>query len=360
MVTGLSKVVAAERLLHPRRLGEHERRLHAGRAWTATSAKICFRNFGYNKIYYNPASPTLPPKNADGTSFADGDLHGRQGRRLQPRPPTTDLSATQSVARPSSAAIRSRRRQRQQDGHGHAPDHGSRPDQRQFHDRERHAEQRGTQSTAPYTITTVTTNCYTITSSTNANSTGTGGGNSPTRDEFQPATGYVLGIRRRPDLAAVDLPGGHRLHASSTPATAAAADNFANWYSYYRTRIMMMKSASGRAFARSTTSTGSASDTISNRQRTRTVREHHEVRRDAEVDVVHAACTADARGRYTPLRGALSKAGRLYAGKVVTGNNDPVQYSCQQNFTILTTDGYWNPRTSRRPTRLRPTTGRTG
>ncbi len=42
------------------------------------------------------------------------------------------------------------------------------------------------------------------------------------------------------------------------------------------------------------------------------------------------------------MRGALSKAGRLYAGTLVTGNDDPVQYSCQQNFTILTTDGYWN------------------
>ena len=42
------------------------------------------------------------------------------------------------------------------------------------------------------------------------------------------------------------------------------------------------------------------------------------------------------------MRGALSKAGRYYAGKVLTGNDDPVQYSCQQNFTILTTDGYWN------------------
>jgi type IV pilus assembly protein PilY1 len=42
---------------------------------------------------------------------------------------------------------------------------------------------------------------------------------------------------------------------------------------------------------------------------------------------------------YTPLRAALSKAGRLYAGKLSV---DPVQYSCQQNFTILSTDGYWN------------------
>ena len=44
----------------------------------------------------------------------------------------------------------------------------------------------------------------------------------------------------------------------------------------------------------------------------------------------------------TPLRGALSKVGRLYAGQLLTGANDPVQYSCQQNFTLLSTDGYWN------------------
>ena len=32
--------------------------------------------------------------------------------------------------------------------------------------------------------------------------------------------------------------------------------------------------------------------------------------------------------------------GRMYAGKI--SGWDPVQYSCQQNFTILSTDGFWN------------------
>ena len=41
----------------------------------------------------------------------------------------------------------------------------------------------------------------------------------------------------------------------------------------------------------------------------------------------------------TPLIAALSKVGRIYAGRI--GDN-PVQYSCQQNFAILSTDGYWN------------------
>ena len=49
----------------------------------------------------------------------------------------------------------------------------------------------------------------------------------------------------------------------------------------------------------------------------------------------------------TPLRGALSKAGKYFAKKgTLSGGGaqtyDPVQYSCQRNFAILTTDGYWN------------------
>jgi type IV pilus assembly protein PilY1 len=48
----------------------------------------------------------------------------------------------------------------------------------------------------------------------------------------------------------------------------------------------------------------------------------------------------------TPLRRALSRVGRHYAGQIDGINDfmpdDPVQYSCQQNFALLTTDGYWN------------------
>ena len=48
----------------------------------------------------------------------------------------------------------------------------------------------------------------------------------------------------------------------------------------------------------------------------------------------------------TPLREALSRVGRHYANVTSGINNgmteNPVQYECQQNFTLLTTDGYWN------------------
>ena len=39
--------------------------------------------------------------------------------------------------------------------------------------------------------------------------------------------------------------------------------------------------------------------------------------------------------KYTPLRGALSKAGQYFAYKARSQTVDPMQYSCQRNFTIL-------------------------
>ena len=99
-------------------------------------------------------------------------------------------------------------------------------------------------------------NSYTITSSTKANNTGTGGGNSPTRANFNLPTGtyweYVANPASPPSTCQADT-----AYRFRTPATAADQTNYANWYAYYRTRLNMMKSASGRAFSTSTTGTGS-------------------------------------------------------------------------------------------------------
>lgn len=130
--------------------------------------------------------------------------------------------------------------------------------------------------------------------------------------------------------------------------TAAQQQNFANWFTYYRDRLLMMKSASGLAFAGvgdryrvgfSTTSESggaNASRFLGN----------------ATFDSLHKAAWYDllysTRGDFagTPLRGSLSRVGRYYAGTLsgaMAGSlNDPVQYSCQRNFAILTTDGFWN------------------
>jgi type IV pilus assembly protein PilY1 len=139
--------------------------------------------------------------------------------------------------------------------------------------------------------------------------------------------------------------------------TATEQQNFANWYSYYRTRLLMMKSAGGRAFAGLNDNfrvgfiticpDGSScnSDTT-----TVTVNSNYYLKIDDFTPTHKANWFAKfyaQRGlSFTPLRQALSRVGRHYAG-IKTGINsgmpeDPVQFSCQQNFAILTTDGFWN------------------
>lgn len=120
--------------------------------------------------------------------------------------------------------------------------------------------------------------------------------------------------------------------------------NYANWWSYYRTRMQMMKTAASHAFATigsnyrvgySSINNNTGSDFLNIDKFTTA----HKINWYAEL---FAAEPENGTG----LREALSKVGRLYAGKISTFNSvaavDPMQYSCQQNFTILSTDGYWN------------------
>ncbi|BBL75098.1 pilus assembly protein [Methylomagnum ishizawai] len=122
--------------------------------------------------------------------------------------------------------------------------------------------------------------------------------------------------------------------------------NFANWIAYYRTRMQMMK-----------TSLSSAFQPIDDNYRVGffTINTSAIKTGDRFLDIGDFDFSGTTKQKYTwyskmlgtspsggtPLRSALTKAGRLYAKKI-TGASDPVQYSCQQNFTLLSTDGYWN------------------
>ncbi len=137
-----------------------------------------------------------------------------------------------------------------------------------------------------------------------------------------------------------------RLNSTDIPVAAtlaAARQNFANWYSYYRTRLLMMKTASGYAFTDVTDQYRVGYTTTSERGTTASkflgIKTFDSTQRTDWYNILY---NTDGDFAGTPLRGALSKAGRYYAGNLVTGANDPVQYSCQKNFTILTTDGFWN------------------
>jgi type IV pilus assembly protein PilY1 len=126
--------------------------------------------------------------------------------------------------------------------------------------------------------------------------------------------------------------------------TAAKLTNFANWYSYYRTRMLMMKTSSGLAFK-----------SLDQHYRVGFMTINDNVSPDIlNITTFDTTQKSDWYGKLyaatpnnsTPLREALSNAGKIYAHKLTSLYSltltDPVQYSCQQNFTILSTDGFWN------------------
>lgn len=119
--------------------------------------------------------------------------------------------------------------------------------------------------------------------------------------------------------------------------SADAKTNYANWYSYYRARGLLMKAATGRAFS-----------TISDQYRiglfflngntNQTVKDFDSATQLTWFSQLYSSTSYGS----TPLRNTLAKVGQMYAGQGPWSGIDPVQYSCQQNFTILSTDGAWN------------------
>jgi type IV pilus assembly protein PilY1 len=143
--------------------------------------------------------------------------------------------------------------------------------------------------------------------------------------------------------------------------------NFANWWAYYHTRLQMAKSSVLTAF-----------QTLDDRFRLGylSLNNYNKDKKSSDsfqnIDDLEKAPTASGQkaqwftkvanaipNNGTPLRHALSVAGRIYAGKI-TGSTttstlwqygesttpvnitDPMKFSCQRNFTLLSTDGYWN------------------
>lgn len=123
--------------------------------------------------------------------------------------------------------------------------------------------------------------------------------------------------------------------------------NFANWFAWYRSRMQMMKSSVSLAFQGIDDSYRVGFFTINYTDMSATsntglnVDDFHTTQKQKWYSRLFAG---NPNGG-TPLREALSRAGRLFAGEktsVLMGATDPMQYSCQKNYTILSTDGYWN------------------
>lgn len=131
--------------------------------------------------------------------------------------------------------------------------------------------------------------------------------------------------------------------------------NFANWYSYYRTRILTMKTTMGHAFAGLNDKYRVGFSTINNSSSTGnstganflSINDFAATQKTTWFTRLYNIDPANG----TPLQRALQRVGEYYAGNGMgystagVGTDDPVQYSCQHNYSILSTDGFWNSNT---------------
>lgn len=130
--------------------------------------------------------------------------------------------------------------------------------------------------------------------------------------------------------------------------------NFANWFAYYRSRQSTMKSGVGRI----------VNNTDSNRMGLRLFNKKHlmnaETMTDSAnklkllealyssngLDIFNPDGTINEDAKITPARTALEATGLMFANEI-SGIPSPILDevdggTCQQNFNLLMTDGYWN------------------
>lgn len=118
--------------------------------------------------------------------------------------------------------------------------------------------------------------------------------------------------------------------------------NFANWYTYYRTRMQAMKTGASHAFVGLTSDYRLGFSTIQTTSFPSAAGSSYVPINDlisTQKQTWYNTLFSQTLTSGTPLRTALARVGEMFAGNATY---DPVQYSCQQNYAILTTDGYWN------------------
>lgn len=141
-------------------------------------------------------------------------------------------------------------------------------------------------------------------------------------------------------------PGSKVFTAQTVTKTSAEATNYANWYSYYRTRRLLMRTAMGQAM--NVLDDGYRVGFMQLNQQSLAkgtsqlkFRPVSDFSGDHKVDF-YTSLYAATGSSTTPSRSALSTAGRYFAKQLSKQATDPMQYACQRNFALLTTDGYWN------------------
>jgi type IV pilus assembly protein PilY1 len=343
-------------------------------SWYSYTSTYGYRSAQCNGLHYNPTNTYAAPKTALGDSYPDMTLASAWSDGYQPSlasSPTalssstsldmsssaTGVSKTLSVSSTSGYAIGNVVVIKSGSSNAHW--------------------MKGTitdisSSSSPQTITvsvtfstannSVTYNSWTLGVASGNNLTGTGSGTYYyAYSGSQPAMNYVYdstgAVTNNTFYSECKSTSGSsvftKVQASSLTPT--QQTNYANWYAYYRKRILAMRSAAGRAFSglndnfRVGFTVISDTDTVVGSNGFVPVDTFVESQKISLFKSMYEANPSSS----TPLRGALTKIGRYYAnasrgqaGHLVSGQStatpDPVQYTCQRNYSLLSTDGYWN------------------
>ena len=134
--------------------------------------------------------------------------------------------------------------------------------------------------------------------------------------------------------------------------------NFANWYTYYRSRVLASRAGVGKVFAFQgenlrvgfgTLNKGSSTvDGVSTRSVKRGVRTFNGEDREDFFDELYSHVIGTSG---TPMRLALKRTGEYFSRSDNAGpwgntpgdsSDDTDHVSCRPNYTILMTDGFWN------------------
>ncbi len=268
----------------------------------------CYRNSSCNQIYYNPAIRYTPWSNSDGSLMANATATAAWFNPYNPGEGTMNLTVDNTWTR-------------------------------------QWVKDDSTSPSAALTFYPATHFRY------------TGAGAAPTAvgDAANIAANYTL----------VEIKSGNAPFTKAAARTDCAGtdctydeeiQNFANWFSYYRSRILTARAGAGRAFAKQGTAMrvgfgainkgSTLIDAVSTQTIIRGVRDFTGTGRTNFFSDFYGH-TMPTSG--TPLRRALDDVGQYFKRTddkgpwgQSPGSNGGTQFACRQNYHILMTDGYWN------------------
>jgi|APMI01.1.fsa_nt_gi type IV pilus assembly protein PilY1 len=159
--------------------------------------------------------------------------------------------------------------------------------------------------------------------------------------QIQGSTGYKKDLNGGTQTAVSSFTWG-----STTRTVAEETQNFANWFSYYRSRTLAARAGASLAFARLGTNYRVGFATINSTTFGNAIPTSGSFENNNRLNWFNALLGSTVPPQGTPLKAALTLAGEYFSRTDDNGPYGPSpQLSCRRNFTILTTDGYYDAAT---------------